>query len=366
MRELRGELLEYRKANANPQGALMVENIMSTSRMQSELYAPTAFWREASQELEQDLVADRISRFRGLPLPQGFFVPTYGPPGNGLSASQIESLEELKTDATHKQEAIISNWVSGRTQADADFRVFSAAAAKSAPHLLEFSESSVGDPSEHFEFDGKMHSRSSLNYLLGLSFLAQYADLRDITSVVEIGGGFGSLGEIVATTATGCDFHYVDFDIPPTCFFAEYYLKRAVSGGEVLGPEAGVSRGGQLHLRDLPPISVLANWQIEDFHAEIDLFVNFISFQEMEPVVVENYLRHVARLRPRWVLLRNLREGQKTLSAENSVGVQEPVRGDFYAKNLPSYRLVAQDANVFGFKTADGFHSELSVFERVD
>ena len=52
-------------------------------------------------------------------------------------------------------------------------------------------------------------------------------------------------------------------------------------------------------------------WQIEKLKGKIDLFVNFISFQEMEPEVVKNYLLKVINLKPKYILLRNLREGKQ-------------------------------------------------------
>ena len=60
----------------------------------------------------------------------------------------------------------------------------------------------------------------------------------------------------------------------------------------------------------------LPNWKIEDLRGSIDLFVNFISFQEMEPHIDSNYVLHVQRLSPNGVLLRNLREGKQLASGK--------------------------------------------------
>ena len=57
----------------------------------------------------------------------------------------------------------------------------------------------------------------------------------------------------------------------------------------------------------LRKITCLSSWQIEKLLGKIDIFVNFISFQEMEPKVVRNYINHVIRLSPKFILLRNLR-----------------------------------------------------------
>ena len=44
-----------------------------------------------------------------------------------------------------------------------------------------------------------------------------------------------------------------------------------------------------INIKNLPKYSFLPNWEIENLVGDIDLFVNFISFQEMEPQIVKNY-----------------------------------------------------------------------------
>jgi len=109
---------------------------------------------------------------------------------------------------------------------------------------------------------------------------------------------------------------------------------------------------------------VLSAWQIEKLQGQIDLFVNFISFQEMEPHIVKNYLQHVDRLESRWVLLRNMREG-KQMRKEGGVGVDVPILGDDYLTMLPGYELVERSVFPFGYRTVDDFHSELLLLKRI-
>lgn len=114
----------------------------------------------------------------------------------------------------------------------------------------------------------------------------------------------------------------------------------------------------------MPQASVLCSWQIEHLVGNVDLFVNFISFQEMEPPVVENYMAHVRRLGARYVLLRNLKEGKQRRREGCSVGVDNPVMGDDYAAMLPGYEVVARNTLPFGYQTVDGYHSELQLLKR--
>ncbi len=331
-------------------------------RLQSTLYQPTEFWAEASELLYEDMVTHGIDNFRSATYPLSFFVPTYGKRGNGLDNFIEEVIEPLlkENQLSTKQILTLNAMLSGKNQAEADYRVLLASyTPESDTNLMTFSESKVGSPIEHFEFDGNKYSRSALNYLLGLSFLSQHTSLDNINTVVEIGGGFGTLGEIL--TKTKKQVRYMDFDIAPTLNVADYYLSNVFGRDKV---------GGFLQqespkdvLKNNKPINIFGAWQIEDLDGPIDLFVNFISFQEMEPEVVQNYLNHVDRIKAKWVLLRNIREGKQT-TKKSKYGVNEPVYTDDYKRMLSNYELVSNNVCPFGLKTIDGFHSELLLLKR--
>ncbi|WP_346911517.1 putative sugar O-methyltransferase [uncultured Roseibium sp.] len=339
-------------------------DLLDLSRRSGPLYAPTPFWAEGARRLAEDIDANGIENFRNKGAPLNFFVPTYGYPGNSLSDTQITALRAGIHPASAKQSAIVENWLTGHDQARVDYRVFAAAAQQCAPYLMAFSESDAGNPREHFNFQGRQYSRSALNYLIALTFLAQFADLEQCHTFLEIGGGFGTLGEILAKTREPETYRFIDVDIPPTCEVADYYLGEACRETERM-TSAAASLADNHPIDDLPPLTVLPNWQIEALSGRIDVFVNFFSFQEMEPEVVASYLEHVDRLEPKWILLRNMREGKQVRTADDPIGVTTPIKGPFYAEQLPNYALRATDADIFGSTTADGFHSDLSVFERV-
>ncbi|MCG7647952.1 MULTISPECIES: putative sugar O-methyltransferase [Alteromonas] len=331
-------------------------------KAQSTLYQPTEFWAKASEKIFENLASEGIANFRRASLPLSFFVPTYGQPGNGLGQTSEALIQALADhiNLSEKQKQTLNAMFIGRQQAEADYRVLLASHSPQADKsLLNFSESEVGNPLEHFEFDGKKFSRSALNYLLGLAFLNQFTPLKNLRTVVEIGGGFGTLGEILAKTNN--NVKYMDFDIAPTLNVADYYLSNVFGRDNVGGyfqQETPVDAGESNR-----PLNVFGAWQIEALDEPIDLFVNFISFQEMEPEVVQNYLNHVDRVKTKWVLLRNIREGKQTIK-EHGFGVNEPIYTEDYKKMLPNYEPISSNVRPFGLKTLDGFHSELLLFER--
>ena len=339
-------------------------DLFQKSRNAGPLYAPTPFWEAAAERLVDDIKRDGIENFRNRGTPLSFFVPTYGFPGNSLSSEQIIALEAVARSFLPKQRAMVEAWVSGAAHALSDYRTFMAATcAGGAKRLLAFSEDDAGNPMEQFNFDGRNYSRSALNYLMGLTFLAEHVNLNNVSTVLEIGGGFGTLGEILLKCWPLGTIRYVDLDIPPSCQFTDYYLSQACGKTTRMLSTTSVEIDS-IEISELPTISILPNWQIEALEGDIDLFVNFISFQEMEPEVVRNYLNHVQRLNTKWVLLRNLREGKQKRSKVGGVGVNEPILSEDYDIMLPGYEVVARDTTVFGYRTSDGFHSELVLYKR--
>lgn len=332
---------------------------------QNELYRPTVFWDEASSRIVTELCTHGVESFRSHPTALGFFVPTYGTPGGGFTVEQaIGLLDWLQREHPQhrKPQLALDQFLRGHISALADYRVLLAADDPSRlPHLHTFSESAVGSPVEHFEFDGHRFSRSSLNYLLGLALLKKHLDGDVPRTVLEIGGGFGTLGEVLSSAGiTG--LHYIDIDIPPTSFLAQHYLAE-VLGRENVSTYAQTAAKAFVEISSLAQAAVLCSWQIAKLQGQVDLFVNFISFQEMEPHIVKNYLSHVSRLETRWILLRNMREG-KQLRENDWVGVDTPILGDDYLAMLPRYELVERNVLPFGYQTVDGFHSELLLLKR--
>jgi putative sugar O-methyltransferase len=332
---------------------------------QPELYRPTAFWQEAASQIALELQEFGVEKIRSQQTALGFFVPTYGCPGNSLTPALAAGIANwLKTESSLevKPQLAIQQFLSGYLSAHADYRVLQAADNPAVlPYLHLFSESQVGNPVEQFEFDGRHFSRSSLNYLLGMAMLKKHLAGELPRTVLEIGGGFGALGEVLGSAGIN-GLRYIDIDIPPMNFVAQYYLGQLFGPGQVTS-YSQTAENATIEIDSLPMVSVLCSWQIEKLLGRVDLFVNFISFQEMEPNIVGNYLHHVTRLGARWILLRNMREG-KNRKSDDGVGVKTPILGDDYLGMLPGYQLVERSVVPYGYQTVDGFHSELLLLKR--
>jgi len=334
---------------------------------QNLLYKPTSFWQYGSKLLIDELEQNNIEDFRKLTVTRSFFVPGYtavnyleNPNKYDTIIDKFDKIVNDKRFVTRLQRVF-----NGYTSAFNDYRVLQASNIDKAPYTNAVSESSIGNPIEQHTIENKQYSRSFLNYLLGLNFLKQNVDTSNIKTVMEIGGGFGTLGEILLKDERN-DIFYINLDIPPVAFYSSYYLQ------ELFGKE-NIATYDNLKDKDILDIDQLktqykaintCSWQIEKLEGTIDLFVNSISFQEMEPDVVQNYCNHIDRLEPKFILLRNILEGKRKKSNEFAAGVDEPILGDDYNTFLPNYELIATDSATFGFITEDDFHSQLRVYKR--
>ena len=83
----------------------------------------------------------------------------------------------------------------------------------------------------------------------------------------------------------------------------------------------------------------------------------------MEPEIVKNYAHHIQRLNPDFILLRNLREGKQKASG-NKLGVKTPIKREDYLGFFDNYQVRELNVIPFGYKTVDGFNSELMLLEK--
>ena len=333
------------------------------------LYQPTQFWKHGVQKIVDDLYDNGFEQFRTLSSVQSFFSPKYSFPDYYVNPDFYVDIGEKivgnKFVKPKRWKLEVESFLSGKMKAYNDYRLFIATSKNTHPYLDRITESTVGDPVEQFVFQGRRFSRSMLNYLLGVNYLKRFFDLEDINTVLEIGGGYGTLGEILLQDQRNHCF-YLNVDIPPAGFISTYYLKKVI-GADLIGDYGSLKSCQTLRISDLAAQYkgvVLCPWQLPEIEGAVDLFVNFISFQEMEPEVVQNYFIHVRRLNPKYILLRNLREGKPKVQNKGGLGVETPILGRDYDQFLPDYHLVDTNTTPFGYKTEDGFHSELRIYQK--
>jgi putative sugar O-methyltransferase len=339
-----------------------LKTIFKDFQNKCKIYKPTFFWKDATENFFKIFYKVGIKNFKRNSLANSFFIPLYNF-GKEKNILQIQDLIKKKK-ISKKFLFYFSNLVSGKFQALSDYRVFKAADNQSKyPFLHTFTEKKLGNPVEQFEFDNKKFSKSSLNYLLGLAFFKKNIKKFIPRVTLEIGGGYGVLGEILSFSKIK-NFKYINVDLPNQTLVTEMYLSQ-LFGETKVSSYLQTRRRKEIYIKNLKNFTSLVSWQIEKLKGKIDLFVNFISFQEMEPHVVKNYLNIIIKLKPEYILLRNLREG-KQLKKAQSVGVEKMIKFEDYVFFLKkNYYLLNKNVIPFGYRTFDNFNSELLIFRKI-
>ncbi len=287
------------------------------------IYRPTNFWTPGLREILADLEERGLEGFKSWPTAGYWFYPTYHSP---LPPRAFDRTFKHALKANPELSKIA--WIrttNGFHEARRDFDAARLTWDQSRwPFDFEsFGESAVGQPPRHYgltDVDTVRWGKPYLNYLLCLAALSRHVDAPP-QHVLEIGGGFGVLGEIVMQRDE--EARYVNLDIPPLLTVASYYLS-TLFGDRVRIPDA-LDPAGPL---DLPGSACLPNWRLPDVRGPFDVFVNSFSFQEMEPHVVDHYIGMVADLGVTHVVSLNSREGKRRATTGTEGGVLDPVTSD--------------------------------------
>ena len=326
-----------------------------------EAFRPTNFWSGGVPKLVADIEAEGYGAFRTLPSALSYFVPAYA---DKFYLKHQRRIDGLLGRLSSRKEASFKKALSGRGRALTDYRLFRATTTESALNLLDTSESDAGG-GERFDIKGKNYGRSMLNYLRALTFLERSVPVDNITGWLEIGGGYGTLGEIVLKGRS--DAFYVDVDIPPVAAVATWYLQQVFGDDNVLD----YAKSREMEVLDLDQLKskyravVLCPWQLPMVTGQVDVFANFISFQEMEPDVVRNYIDIVQPLTTSYVLMRNSAKGKTVAKKAGQHGVLDPVTTDLAIESFTDFERVGTDSLIHGDESPDGsFRSEVNILRR--
>lgn len=342
--------------------------MLADMELADPLFKPTNFWESGLPSLIADIKRHGLKNLRAHNSAHVYYVPLYREKINPLEEEKLNNrifpfLDQLGTKRAGNE---LRNILNGEALALNDYKLFLLSdKPRQSPILTHLSESSVGHPIEQFHFDGKKYSKSFLNYLRMLTFLKQRVDTSKIKTVFEIGGGFGTLGEIILKSDN--EAFYVNVDIPPLSRISTYYLSQLFGKEQVLAYED--SR--RYDVLDIERIrrnyrcAVICPWQLPKIKGNFDLFVNAISFQEMEPEVVRNYLRIVQKITKKFILLRNSKLGKKVAKRSKEMGVFKPTTSEMVIGMIDQFDLLGRDSFLFGFQNPKvNFYSEVMCFKR--
>lgn len=125
------------------------------------------------------------------------------------------------------------------------------------------------------------------NLILGFALIPNQKNVH----IVEIGGGYGRLAEVLINVL-GNNCHYVMVDsVPATMMFAYRYLRQVLPNAKV-----GSFYEGDAYSADWT-VYIMPSWQLEQLQSgSFNVAINIESFQEMSQYHVRTYLGHLTRL----------------------------------------------------------------------
>lgn len=301
----------------------MTQNKQLQSQLETcaPIYRPTSFWTPGLRQLSAELRAHGLESFKSWPGASTWFYPIYG---NGFSDADISAmLEHARAVNPQTREAWLSAALDGSLEARRDFDAVRLAWDQDRwPFDIQGQgESHIGGPPQRYLITGSDKAgltKPYLNYLLCLAALSRHVEAEP-TSFLEIGGGFGTLGEIVLGHNDAA--RYVNLDIPPLLTVASYYLAQ-LFGPDAVMLSAEAPEQGEI---EVTRSACLPTWRLPDVAGPFDVFMNSYSFQEMEPDVVEHYVQAVADLEVRYALSFNSVHGKPKHVEGQEGGVLDPV-----------------------------------------
>ena len=324
----------------------------------SDLYRPTHYWKTLFNKVLSEQKKYRSHNLKNHP----HFIPKFRTRfyKSGLKEKfwdlVINILEKSSVNFLNRIGRFLIRNILGYSQAYEKFLIFNAADHPDIPPVIrDFSESLEGGARErrgyYAKINNKIYSKGSLKYLRGIAFLKKtiQEESRKIVNILEIGGGFGSLGEIMLK-AGGGEYFYVNVDIPPMAHVSSNYLKMVFGKDKVLSYEdSRLMKVIDINsLKSRYKAIVLCPWQLENIVGKFDLFVNFTSFQEMEPDVVKNYCKLVNNLVSGYVLLMNRTDGQKLAKSRSERGVLKITTMNDIVKNFDEFQVRNRNQDIFG------------------
>ena len=340
----------------------LLDLFLGDMRDQQDIWKPTAYWLDYCDRITAEIRRSGLKDFRR----NWNLIKGYGNTPVG------ERFEAFQSDWARKAYALVSRlppfrmieWRHGKqTRAyDRDLarwayyhalllHAFIKEGEHAAPILDSVEDSSVGNPVV-FDLDGRKYSSNLLRRITTVAVMLQCAPEAPRRRILEIGGGYGVMPEILMKLDRGDIDYFVALDIPPIVHIQTQYLK-SVFPGRVMDYRA---------VRDMPAIRpediagsilVIPPWMLPRLDLDFDLLYNSISFQEMEPAVVENYL-DLAAPRSSRVFINSKHDGHK----KGARGQQEQISFKWLADEIEK-RGFRQDAHPTDTPEARAFAADL-------
>lgn len=143
---------------------------------------------------------------------------------------------------------------------------------------------------------GKEYSTYYLSILDILDNVENILSLKEITSILEIGPGFGANVHLIEQNYPKIR-KFIVIDIVPNLCVSTEYLKNIYFDSVTDYLSTRIMKEIKFKDDDSLEIFVISPWEIEKITSPIDCFFNSNSFVEMTPDIIKNYAKNFTRIR---------------------------------------------------------------------
>jgi putative sugar O-methyltransferase len=290
------------KTPLNPSEAALLDAMMADMDSQQAVYRPGAYWAPKVRVAAQAVRDNGYRNFRSAHSVVGL---SYADNPQTHYATQLspkrQAIYKLLTSLPVVRD-IIDGQCRMTTNAYGSFQMHQRYIAETSPEVsalvkkYDLSRSTTFGSENEVVVNGQAISAHYLELCQQMDEIRSRVDLDRVTSVFEIGGGFGTMAHILLQNFPNIKT-YVYLDIPPNLFIGTQYLRS-------LYPNAVRDYKDLQNLQEIdieshgngPTIYCICPWQIERLRGTIDLFYNSHSFVEMTKDIVSNYARFIEKV----------------------------------------------------------------------
>lgn len=273
----------------------LLDIMLNDSRRQADIYQPGPYWATKASNAAKAIKRYGITDFRG----SSSFIGTsysdnmpldirkkydYGLMRFVLWLTKIYPISKIFENQLHLTESYANrNIIYAKEILNSKEKTKVLLDKYKVPYSL------LGNCKRKIQINDKFYSIHYLDLLEQHDAIASYINFNKVSSIFEIGGGFG--GGIHLLLENYKNIRKILYlDIAPNLYVGTQYLKAiygtGVSDYRTLKQFNSIKFSANNDIQ----IFCIAPWQIEKFESKVDLFLNSHSFVEMPTNVVQNYV----------------------------------------------------------------------------
>lgn len=350
----------------------LLDMFLGDMRDQQDFWKPTAYWLDYCDRITVEIRRSGLKDFRrNWNLIKGYgntpvverFEPFESPLARRLyrSVRRVPPFRQLEARDDKSIKAHERQLVAAAANQASLLHALLSEGEHSRAILEKTFETRVGNP-VLFDIAGKRYSPNLLRRINAFALLVQSAPQASLRRVIEIGGGYGVMPEILMRHLDGDIDYFVAVDIPPIVHIQTQYLK-AVFPGRVADYREfrDHTKIGSADIAGR--ILVVPPWMLPRLDLDYQLFYNSASFQEMEPDIVANYLDTLSERSER-IFITSLTDGHKAGARGQKSRISfDWLAGELAARGFARKAMPAQTAEARAF-AADLPNYSYGNFER--